>query len=245
MAQGTEARLATGVETEAAGVSRPAARPTRVGLMGGTFDPVHLGHLLAAQSAVEAFGLDRLLFIPSAVTPHKRGARVADTADRLAMLRLAIEHESRFGVSTVEIDRGGVSYTVDTLAALHAAHPDWDLWFIVGMDSLRDLHLWRRPLDILALCTVATLERPGVDLPPGEVPGLPTEWSERLLRHVAPGRRVDVSSSEIRSRIAEGRPIRYLVPREVESYIRAHRLYAAGGPATPPSVGAPPSTPCS
>jgi nicotinate-nucleotide adenylyltransferase len=204
-----------------------------MGLMGGTFDPVHIGHLLAAQAALEAFQLDRVVFIPSAVPPHKRHAKVADATHRLAMLRLAVKGLPQFAVSTVELDRGGVSFTVDTLTALRAAQPDWDLWFIVGMDSLRELHLWHRTLDLLELCTVATLERPGVDTPLDAVPGLPAAWSQQLLRHVAPGRRVDVSSSEIRSRIAEKRPIRYLVPCEVETYIRTHRLYAADGPATP------------
>lgn len=201
--------------------------------MGGTFDPVHIGHLLAAQSALEAFGLDRVVFVPSAVTPHKRHARIADAAHRLAMLKLAVAGIEHFEVSTLELERGGVSYTFDTLTALRTEHPEWDLWFIVGMDSLRELHLWHRAAELLDLCTVCALERPGVDTLLDAVPGLPAEWSERLLRHVAPGRRIDVSSSEIRSRIAERRAIRYLVPREVETYIRDQRLYAAVDTAPP------------
>lgn len=183
-----------------------ATRP-RVGLLGGTFDPVHLGHLSLAESALEAFALDHVLFIPSAVTPHKRHRPITATRHRLAMLRLALADRPRLALSTVELDRGGVSYTVDTLAALRGRHSDWDLWLLLGMDSLRDLHLWHRAADLLALCTVATLERPGVDRPLAEVPGFPPEVSRALLRTVARGRPVAVSSSDIRARIAQRQPI--------------------------------------
>jgi len=212
-----------------------APEKRRVGLLGGTFDPVHVGHLSLAESALEAFGLERVVFIPSAVTPHKRHVRITGARHRLAMLRLAVEDHPKLDVSTLELDRGGVSYTVDTLEALRRDHPDWDLWFLIGMDSLRELHLWHRAPDLLRLCTVATLERPGVDRPLEAVPGFSPEESARLLQHAAPGRHVDVSSSGVRSRIAENLPIGYLVPPAVEAYIRAHRLYRAGGPVSPPS----------
>jgi len=205
-------------------------RRLRVGLFGGTFDPIHIGHLLAAQSACEAFALDRLLFVPSYVTPHKRGGTGADVAARLAMLRLAIADQPCFGISLLEVDRRGVSFTVNTLRDLKAAHPEWDLWFIIGMDSLRDLHLWREPQEIITLCTVATLERPGSPTLISEVPGFDDDISARLLRNVAHGRYVDISSSEIRARIADCRTIRYLVPRDVEEYIYEHRLYLAAAP---------------
>lgn len=203
----------------------PAARP-RIGLLGGTFDPVHCGHLALAESALAAFGLDSVLFLPSAVTPHKRHRHVAAAEHRVEMLRLALAGRPRLEISRLELERGGVSYTVDTLAALRERHPDWDLWLLLGMDSLRELHFWHRVDDLLALCTVATLERPGIDRPLEDVPGFPPEVSRKLLQTVARGRPVAVSSSEIRARIAQGRPIGYLVPPSVEAYIQEHRLYA-------------------
>ncbi len=215
-------------ETTHSAQDQTSSRRQRVGLFGGTFDPIHNGHLLAAQSACEAFELDRILFIPSYVTPHKRGGTGADVAARLAMLSLAIADQPCFGISLIEIERGGrggVSFTVDTLREVKETHPEWDLWFIVGMDSLSELHLWREPEEIASLCTIATLERPGCEKPVTGVPGFDEALSARLLRHVVPGRHIDISSTDIRSRIAEGRGIRYLVPRDVEKYIREHQLY--------------------
>lgn len=211
------------VRMDAAGVVRP-----RIGLLGGTFDPVHLGHIGVAESALEAFALDRVLFVPSAVTPHKRHLRITKASHRLAMLRLALADRPALGISTIELARGGTSYTVDTLAALQALHPDWDLWLLLGMDSLRELHLWHRVGELLDRCTVATLERPGVDVPLTEIPGFPPVLSRRLLQTVAHGRPMRISSSEIRTRIAKRQPIGYLVPPAVEAYIRTHRLYATG-----------------
>ncbi len=184
---------------------------------------------------MDAFGLDRVVFIPSAVPPHKRNVGITDARHRLAMLILAVGALPGLEVSTVELDRGGVSYTVDTVTALRESHPDWDLWLLVGMDSLRELHLWHRVEDLLGLCTVATLERPGVDRPLDVIPGLSAEWSRRLLRNVVAGRPMNVSSSAIRSRIAKSQPFGYLVPPAVEAYIRLHRLYAPAETAPPPA----------
>ena len=198
----------------------------RVGLLGGTFNPVHTGHLLLAQSALEAFGLSQVLFMPCAVPPHKSPDPTASAADRVAMLERAIEGVPEWGICHLELERGGISYAVDTLRAFRGRYPDVDPWFLVGMDSLLELHQWKSVDELLELCTFATLLRPGYDHRPD--PGdlmLPAPWPERLLSHVATGRSVEVSSSEIRHRIAQKRAIRYLVPRSVETYIVERGLY--------------------
>ena len=196
----------------------------KVGIYGGTFDPVHNGHLALAGAALGAFGLDQVLFVPGHVTPFKLNARIASDADRLAMLRLAVEGNPRFGVSTIELDRGGVSYTVDTLKALRAAHPDWELWLLVGSDSLLSLGHWHRAADIVRLASIGTLRRPGVPLP-DRLPGFPPDVSRRLLNHVADGDCPDIASSDIRRRIAAGDPLDGLLPPAVAEYIAQRHLY--------------------
>jgi nicotinate-nucleotide adenylyltransferase len=219
-----------------------AAPRERVGLLGGTFDPVHMGHLLMAQSAIEAFGLSRLLFVPSHITPHKLDRLAAAPEHRLAMLELVVTGQPNLGICKIELERSGVSYTVDTIKALQKANPYWELWFIIGMDSLRELHLWHHAQELVELCQIGTLERPGIDAPHGSLPEFALDAGRRLLGNIAAGRRVDVSSSEIRLRIAENRPIRYLVPKEVEDYIFEHHLYAARCGACGKSQGAQPSS---
>lgn len=199
----------------------------RLGVMGGSFNPVHLGHLIMAQSAMEAFELSHVLFVPCNQPPHKDAGRLAEATHRLAMLELALEGEWRFELSDTEIRRGGVSYTVDTLRALRQQYPRSDLHFIIGSDSLRELHLWKDIYTVLDLGTVVTLCRPNatVDaLSPGDLQLRPP-WPERLLQNVAVGRMVDISSTDIRYRVAEGLSIRYLVPPGVEMYITEHSLY--------------------
>ncbi|MEA2069439.1 MAG: nicotinate (nicotinamide) nucleotide adenylyltransferase, partial [Verrucomicrobiota bacterium] len=150
-----------------------------------------------------------------------------DARHRLAMLKLATESNPRFSVSDIELRRGGVSYTVDTLRAMRDIHPDAALFLIVGSDTLVDLHAWHRTNEILELCEVATLLRPGEDSLEAiaEKIQLPAEQREHLLRNVVDAHRIEVSSSEIRMRLAEGLGIRYLVPPEEESYIYEHGLY--------------------
>ncbi len=206
----------------------------RIGVMGGSFDPVHNGHLQTARTAADRCGLEQVLWIPGATPPHKQDARLADAADRLAMLRLATAPEPRFEVSTLELDRGGVSFTIDTILALRRGHPDWDPWLIVGMDSLRDLPSWHRAAELLELCTVVTVGRPGVPTP-RTLPGLTPAQNARVLSHLLTDRVLDVSSTDIRSRIAQRRSIRYLVPDEVEAYIRAHQLYRPASDPHPPT----------
>ena len=210
-------------------MNTPAAtgtRAPRTAVFGGSFNPVHLGHLNAALDALEQFELDRVLFVPCACPPHKPPGAMAPAAHRLAMLAIAARDEPRFGVSDIEIRRGGVSYTVDTLRTLRAQSPAADWHFIVGADSLLELHLWREIGALLELCTFVTLARPGFDVAEAaqRIP-LPPPWPERLAARVAEGHRMDIAASDIRRRLAAGRSVRYLVPAGVLEYIQSHGLY--------------------
>ena len=200
---------------------------TRLGILGGTFNPVHLGHLLMAQDALEQFRLDRVIFMPCARPPHKTVTDLAPDADRLAMLRLAIKGDPRFRVSDLELKRGGVSYTIETIRALQKKHPGARLHFIIGSDSLYELHGWREIADLLRRCVFVTLERPGFS--PARMTArrlrLEDPWPGRLARTVFRGHAVDISSTEIRRRVEKGRSIHYLVSAGVEAYIQKKDLY--------------------
>jgi nicotinate-nucleotide adenylyltransferase len=182
---------------------------TRVGVFGGTFDPVHVGHLAIANAALEDLGLDRVIFVPARRSPLKPDVPVASPADRLAMLDAAIADEPRFGVSRVELERDGPSYTVDTLDALHR---EGDLFLILGSDAYADFARWRDPERVRALATVVLAARPGAPNAPRDV---------RMLD--AP--LMDISSRELRARAARGKSLRYLVPEAALRYIEEHRLY--------------------
>ncbi len=198
----------------------------KVGILGGSFDPLHYGHLLVAQSALESGQLDRVCFMPAHRPPHKSGCTLASPRDRMEMVRLAIADNPNFAVAEDEIERGGVSYAVDTLRQWRRRHPDEVPVFIMGMDSLCELHTWRAATDLLALCSFIVLERPGYDNRPApEELHLPPPWPQRLLEAVVPGRHCAISSSEIRQRVAAGRSIRYLVPQSVQQYIFEHGIY--------------------
>jgi nicotinate-nucleotide adenylyltransferase len=198
----------------------------RIGVFGGSFDPVHIGHLIVAQDAVEQLELDRLIFVPAAVSPLKRHQAPVDGQHRKRMLELATANNLRFEVSDIELQRGGVSYTFDTIQHLQADHPDAELFFIAGLDSLADLHRWRNADELLECCTVVPFGRGGED--PGEViarSGLSNGWKTKLMNRLIRIHEVEVSASEIRMRIAEGLSIQTLVPPEVEMYIVEHHLY--------------------
>ncbi|MDR2849217.1 MAG: nicotinate-nucleotide adenylyltransferase [Verrucomicrobiota bacterium] len=202
----------------------------RIGILGGSFNPIHIGHLFAGRAAAEAFGLDRVLLLPCSVSPFKVGAAgLASGADRLEMVRLSVAGDPLFEPCGLEVERGGVSYAVDTVRALRARRPDARLSFIIGGDALRELGHWREIGGMLELCDVVTVQRPGAE-PVGaaELP-FPAPVRERLLASVVRGRLCDVSSTEIRRRVAEGRSIRHLVPPAVEAYIRERGLYAGAG----------------
>lgn len=203
----------------------------KIGIFGGTFNPVHLGHILAAQSVREACGLDLVLFVPAAVSPFKVGEDCASPEDRLEMLRLAVGDDPCAGVSGVDIARGGVSYAIDTVREIQAANPGATLYFIVGADCASGLYHWREARALLEECVFTVMTRPGSPLPCDDAAWrLPPPWPERLRAQSVEGRMCDISSSEIRSRVASGRTIRNLVPRPVEDYIAARGLYRPASP---------------
>ncbi len=204
-----------------------AADKEKVGILGGTFNPVHIGHLILARDAMEAHALARVVFIPCARPAHKPAGRLAPADRRLAMLKCATVGEPAFEVSRIELDRDGISYAMDTVAALRKQEPGVEWHFIIGADTLPELHTWRHIDDLLNMCRFITMRRPG--MPDRETLAqrlrLPEPWPERLMRDVFDGHLIDISSSEIRKRVAEKRSIRYLVPRDVETYIAEHELY--------------------
>jgi nicotinate-nucleotide adenylyltransferase len=199
----------------------------RVGVLGGTFNPIHNGHLLLAQSAIDRFELSRILFVPSATPPHKGGANILSADHRFSMLSLALEGDIRFEASDLEIRRGGCSYTIDTIRHLKRTQPNTHLYFIAGIDSLLELWMWKEAEELLKLCEFVSFERPGLSAgrPQPEQIKLPPPWPERLLAGAFRGRLIEISSSDIRYRVAEGLSIKYLVPSAVEIYIAEHGLY--------------------
>ena len=192
--------------------------------MGGTFDPVHWGHVMMAMSAMEAFALDEVLFMPARLNPLKDGCRQGEARHRVAMLRLALSGTKGMRVAQDELRRKPPSYTVDTIRNLKARHPAWDIYFIMGMDSLRDIAKWHCYKTLLRLCTVVPVERPGVK-PLRRLPGVSAAVSQKVLKNVIAGRLMDVSSTGIRERIAKGQEIRYAVPRRVAEYIQRQGMY--------------------
>jgi nicotinate-nucleotide adenylyltransferase len=204
-------------------------RKMKIGLMGGTFNPVHLAHLVAARDALELFRLDQVWFIPCARPPHKGHGALAPAADRLAMLKRAIRDEPWASVCDMELRRGGLSYTVDTLRELKALHPGARFHFIMGTDSLAELHQWRDIDTLLTLCPFVSIGRPGWSPAALEREGirLPPPWPERLMARVRTGHMIGISSTEIRKRASRGLSLRYLVPDAVASYIEKKALYRA------------------
>ncbi len=199
----------------------------RLGLLGGSFDPVHYGHLLLAECAREQLDLDEVWFLPASGAPHKQGQDQTDIALRVQMLRLATAGNPAFHVSEMEARRGGTSFTVDTLEELHAAKPERELVFLVGADMLHDLPHWRRADRICQLATMAAVRRPGAAEPNFDCL-LPIAGSERVAhfaRHRVDMPGVEFSSSDIRSRVAAAGSIRYRTPAAVEQFIAMHRLY--------------------
>ena len=195
----------------------------RIGILGGTFNPPHVGHLLMAQEAHAQLGLDAVVLMPVASPPHKEIAEDPGADARLELCRVAIEKDDRLRVSRMEIDRGGASYTVDTLREIHASAPEDELTFIVGGDQAQGLPDWREPEEILGLATLAVAERDGIARQQIAERIAPLRGSERVRFFDMP--RVDVSSSDVRQRVRESRPIRYLVPDDVVRLIGNHGYY--------------------
>lgn len=188
----------------------------RLGLFGGRFDPPHLGHLLAAQGALEALGLDELWFVPAKTPPHKPATAGADA--RAQMLLLATLPNPAFRVSRLELGRDGPSYTFDTVSQVRRERPGDTLFFITGTDAYADVASWHRARDLVGAVNMVAVARPGYTLEDMEA-----SFRERV--HVLPTRLCDISSTDIRTRLARGESVRYLVPELVETYLDRTALY--------------------
>ncbi len=191
---------------------------------------MHLGHLIMAQDAMEAFDLATILFVPCDHPPHKPAASLASVEHRAAMLDAALRGSLTFELCDLEIKRGGTTYSIDTVRALIKRYPDDELDFIIGSDTLPELHLWKDAQELLRLCRFVTIARPGFDIKSmtEKTLQLPPDLAKELLANVAIGHQVDISASDIRYRVAEGMNIRYLVPDAVDMYIAEHGLYHLG-----------------
>lgn len=189
-----------------------------IGIFGGTFDPPHVGHLIVCEHAREELGLDKILFIPSAISPHKQHHQLVDPEYRLEMVRLATFGQEFFEPCDVEVRRGGVSYTVDTLGQLRQIYPDEKLTLLLGLDNLVEFRTWKAPERIVQLATVALMTRPGF-----EADRVADDLCGKFTLCRVPG--IGISSSEIRDHVKDGKSIRYLVPKPVESYIYYRKLY--------------------
>ncbi len=198
----------------------------RLGLFGGTFDPVHYGHLLLAECCREQCRLDQVWFVPCGHPPHKRHELTSGPA-RIEMLQLAISGYEPFVVCPLEIERTGTSFTVDTLAEIHRTQPEAELFFLMGGDSLHDLPGWREPARILELATLVVVRRPQSPSPDFSIlaPLVPAgQWADRRDL-VVDMPQINISSSLLRERVATGQGIRYRTPRAVEKYIETNGLY--------------------
>jgi nicotinate-nucleotide adenylyltransferase len=217
-------------------------RAQRLGVFGGTFDPIHVAHLRCAEEAREAMALDRVLFVPSASPPHKGGRAVAPARDRLEMVRRAVARNPGFAVSSIELERPGRSYTVDTLRELRQRLPDTRLVLLVGLDAFREIGTWKDYGSLFSLADVAVLARPGrrssnlrALLPFAARANFCYSARRDRLEHRSGNQVIfldvtalDISATAIRQRAAQGRSIRYLVPPSVERYLSERRLYARG-----------------
>lgn len=204
-----------------------AIEKTKIGLLGGSFDPVHFGHLIIAQEAKERLALERILFIPAG-QPWLKDRAIIPASHRLAMLRLALKGNPAFRLSKVEVDAPGPSYTAETLARLVKEMPGKRLFFLLGWDALQDLSRWREPERVLALAELVVFPRAGYLAPDiSRLESLFPEIGNRL--HLMEGPLIQISSTDIRRRVKEGLSIRYLVPRVVEEYIQEKGLYKEGG----------------
>lgn len=195
----------------------------RIGILGGTFDPIHLGHLIAASELRHALRLDRVRFVPAGDPPHKPDQILSPAADRVRMIALAIADHPEFAIDSVDLDRRGPSYTVDTLAILANREPAAQFVFLMGEDSLRDLPSWRDPRRIVELAEIGVATRPDVDVDLASVLRAVPKASGRIT--IVPIPMVGISSRDIRQRARERRPIAFHVPQRVEQYIQERGLY--------------------
>jgi nicotinate-nucleotide adenylyltransferase len=196
-----------------------------IGVLGGTFDPPHIGHLVLAAVACQDLRLDRVLWAPAANPPHKTDEPISPIEMRLEMLRRTLAGNPAFEISRVDIDRPGPHYTVDMLSILHQEYPGAALTFLMGGDSLCDLLKWRDPARLISLARLGVMERTGCEYDLDELEAHLPGLSRQLTIIDAP--LIDISSSDLALRVARGRTIRYMVPEAVEAYIHEHRLYVS------------------
>jgi len=204
-------------------LERPQKR--RIGLMGGTFDPVHYGHLVAAEEARYQFSLEKVVFIPASKPPHKTRRDITTPEHRLNMTEIAINSNPYFTISDIEINRQGLSYTIDTVRAMREANPDWEIYFITGADAVLEILTWKNIKELLEECFFVGATRPGfhLDLVSHTLSYLTKEGLARIKTFEIPS--LAISSTDIRQRVREGRPIKYLLPDEVEKFIYQNKLY--------------------
>jgi nicotinate-nucleotide adenylyltransferase len=200
------------------GAGRHVSRLVKIGFLGGSFDPVHFGHLLAAQDAYEQHKLDRLILVPAAQAPLKPNDVLSSATDRLAMIRASVEWDKRFEVSDYELKRGGVSYTVDSARHFRALYPKDELYWIIGGDQLPKLHLWKDIAELAGLVEFIFLERPG--FPVKTAPAIPG-----LRLHRCDGHLLAISSTELRDRVQRDLSLDYFVPHKAIVYIKQKHLY--------------------
>jgi nicotinate-nucleotide adenylyltransferase len=197
----------------------------RLGIFGGTFDPIHIGHLVVAQVAMEEAGLDRVLFVPAGVNPLKVGRQITAAEHRLAMVQLALQHSPQFAVTSWELDRPGPSFTVDTVGHVREQYPDAELFLIIGADNLRLLPKWKSVEEILEQATILALNRPGEDLKSScqMMLALYPHINERIRIVDMPG--LDISSTWLRDRLVKNQTVKHLLPDEVIRYSEENKLY--------------------
>ncbi len=196
-----------------------------LGILGGTFDPIHYGHLLAGEWVREVYHLDQLIFMPAARPPHKDLSGVLDSQRRYRMVELAVSDNPGFSVSNLELERSGLSYTVDTVRYYLQEYPHTDIYFIVGVDALQLMHTWKDAEQLVELCRFIVVTRPGYELDRNDpaLQILPGVLWERLALLSIPG--LEISSSDIRQRVMHGLSIRYLLPSAEDKYIQDNHLY--------------------
>lgn len=199
---------------------------SRIGIMGGSFDPIHIGHLFIAEETLEALKLDRIVFIPAGVSPHKLNSKTTDSYHRLLMTALAVNSNPRFLLSNIEIQRGGPSYTIDTIRTLRRMLPEAiELYFITGGDTFIDIETWKDYEELLDLVSFVVFTRAGYDnqLLDNKIQLLKNNYNGNIIKISIP--LLEVSSTDIRERIKQGRTVKYLIQENVEDYIIKNRLY--------------------
>jgi nicotinate-nucleotide adenylyltransferase len=200
-------------------------KPQKIGLLGGTFDPIHMGHLVMAEAVRMEYGLDKVLFIPTGTSPHKHGLRVTPALDRYIMTMMATYSNPYFFVSPIERDRPGPSFTIDTMRTLVTEYETGtEFYFLTGTDAILELHTWNNINELLDLCNFIAASRPGeVRSIADEIERLGPKAVEKIHRLTTP--ELEISSTDIRERVRQGKSIRYFVPENVENYIHKEGLY--------------------